>query len=360
MVNSFNFLCALVAASTILMFLRNRWSGAPPCLAPFDVRRTMPIRGLLALLVVIGHCDSLAKGSEILHYIHWATPAVAVFFFLSGYGLFKSMEARPGEYLGGLPLRSLVKLGVPLLVAAVVMCLCLKLGGHDVRLLARLRAMALRGSNFPPHSWYVWSLFFLYAYFWLSFRFLPRRAGIAAFALLTTAHFAMLRWGLRWQKWWWLTVMSMPVGVVWASCEERIASCVRRLSWRFYALALLYMALLAAAWQMLPNNMRLARNFVHIAVYMAMGPAVALSAYAIRGLPRALVAPFAFLGRISFEIYLLHFVGERIIRKSGWGPWTSLLVVLAATLPLAYAAHAFDAAVVNKLLGRRKKDERRK
>ena len=95
------------------------------------------------------------------------------------------------------------------------------------------------------------------------------------------------------------------------------------------------------------------RDLSRHALHGAMGPAVALSAYVIRGLPQTAMRLFSFLGRISFEIYLLHFVGERIIRRAGLGPIESLAVVLAVTVPLAFVVHAADAAIVKRLTRRR-------
>lgn len=342
--HAYQILFALLSVSAAILFFRRRKAVQP---APFDVRRTLPLRGLLALLVVAGHSDSIVPGNAILHYFHLSTPAVSVFFFLSGYGLFKSMSAGRESYLDCFLSRSAVKLAVPLVSAAVVMCICLEVEFGKINLLSRLEAFALRGVNFPQHSWYVWSLFLLYAYFWFAFRCFARKTGFIVFTGLVLAHYAALRWGLRWQKWWWQTVLSMPVGAVWACCEERIVACIRRISWKFYACALLVMLVMCGCYKFG------LRDLSRHAIYCAMGPAVALSAYVIRGLPQTAMRLFSFLGRISFEIYLLHFVGERIIRRAGLGPIESLAVVLAVTVPLAFVVHAADAAIVKRLTRRR-------
>lgn len=65
--------------------------------APFDLAHTLPLRGILATLVVLGHLDDVISGqTKILMPFHMATPAVAVFFFMSGYGLMLSF-LRGGE-----------------------------------------------------------------------------------------------------------------------------------------------------------------------------------------------------------------------------------------------------------------------
>ena len=52
----------LAVAMLVMLLRRNR----PVELAPFDKNRTLPIRGVLALLVVIGHCDTKLPGSHLL------------------------------------------------------------------------------------------------------------------------------------------------------------------------------------------------------------------------------------------------------------------------------------------------------
>ncbi len=49
--------------------------------ALFDLAHTLPLRGILAILVVLGHLDTVVSAqTKILMPCHMATPAVAVFF----------------------------------------------------------------------------------------------------------------------------------------------------------------------------------------------------------------------------------------------------------------------------------------
>ena len=76
--------------------------AADPVLYGFGKADTMPLRGLLALVVMFSHLDTKTQFAvPVLHLVHWATPAVAVFFFLSGYGLVKSYSA--AESFGRMP-----------------------------------------------------------------------------------------------------------------------------------------------------------------------------------------------------------------------------------------------------------------
>ena len=49
--------------------------------ALFNLAHTLPLRGILATLVVLGHLDTVVSAkTKILMPFHMATPAVAVFF----------------------------------------------------------------------------------------------------------------------------------------------------------------------------------------------------------------------------------------------------------------------------------------
>ena len=83
----------------------------------FDKNTTIPLRGILILIIFCGHAFSLAH----LHYplVEWMFQmelAVGVFFFLSGYGLMVSFKKRGLSYLSGFIPRAASKLLLPALV----------------------------------------------------------------------------------------------------------------------------------------------------------------------------------------------------------------------------------------------------
>ena len=334
----------LLLAAILLLALRG---GGARQLAPFDKERTLPIRGLLALFVVIGHCDTKVPGSSILNALHMSTPAVAAFFFLSGYGLVKSLARGREGYFDGFLRRSFVKLAIPVVVAAVVMCVCLKLEGRSIGLPGRIVNLVTRGRNFPQHSWFVYALAVHYALFFVSFRWLPAKKALALFVALSVCYNLAVRLG-HWPFVWYRTSLCMSVGAAWSLYEDRIKAAVSRRGTAVLA------GMLAAilAWHVAsklntPLSRFLARDAKELA-YLLMGPTLALVMYVVHGVPRVVASCFGFLGAISFEIYLLHFVGERNIARLGLGGLPSCAVVVLAVVPMAYAAHKFDSWAIGR------------
>ena len=81
---------------------------------PFDKTAVQPLRGLLVLLVVSGHS---VCALEMPQY-SFAYPAVAVFFFISGYGLMQKRLHANGNSLRGGFRHSVVKLLPAFLIAS--------------------------------------------------------------------------------------------------------------------------------------------------------------------------------------------------------------------------------------------------
>ena len=326
----------------------------------FGREETLPLRALLALFVVLTHVDK-AIGCVLrpVNIFHWATPAVAVFFFLSGYGLFKSASSARakgtlGEYLRGFPLRAIARLLPPFLVLGPVYALWKfavgKLGGW------RLVKSFMTGAFLDiPYDWYVITLAVLYCAFCLSvLLFRNRGASLALFALtavywiVTVAclyHCGQLR-----KFWWFVTCFSFPVGYLFS---EREALIRRLFASKPFAVALALISLAVVmkilGWHAgirMPVTGRLHEPF-----FCLIGPMVALVFYSFDGLRH--VRPLCVLGAISYEIYLLHGIFIKMFAHLGLHGWIFFGAVLAATIPAAWFLRKFDVAVTKRLSGDR-------
>jgi len=341
-------LFALLSLAAVGLFLRRTRPFEP---YTFDRGRTLPLRGLLALLVVVGHCDLRLPGSPLLKMLHLATPAVSVFFFLSGYGLVKAVLRNRAGYLDGFVPRAFVKLAVPLATATALECLFLVSRGEHLDLLQRGWQLLTAGRNFPYHSWYVYALLFHYLSFAAAFAGGSVRRGLFLFAGFSLVYYTVFRFGLQWPSVWWRTSPAMLLGALWASGEERILAAIRRSGWRFYLAVCAVMAF-GIVCERIPAARLPAVKEARLLCLLTAGPATALAMYALRGVPRPLVAVFTFLGGISFEIYLLHFLGERgFDRLFPNAPLLYCGAAVALAVAAAWPMHHVNAALV-RLTGR--------
>ena len=209
-------LCYLLLLYGIVLFRRTvLHAGDGNTLAPFDLPHTIPLRGLLALFVVAGHLDNVVgHQTKILMPFHMATPAVAVFFFLSGYGLMKSFQKKGGKYLDRFVVKSAVKLLIPLFITTVLYQFVLYAVGKFDR---NLIVSNLKNGVMPLiHSWYVYALFIFYLLFYAVFKFAPKNTTrIMIIAGVMLAYYITMRYFIKWGFHWWLTCFAFPTGIIW-------------------------------------------------------------------------------------------------------------------------------------------------
>ena len=76
--------------------------------------------------------------------------------------------------------------------------------------------------------------------------------------------------------------------------------------------------------------------------FWVMGAMVALAVYALPALPGALFAMFAFLGTISYEIYLCHGILKLGFASLASYPCLYIAAVIAGSITMAWCLHAVN------------------
>ena len=322
-------LTAALAALLLAAGWRIRRTGV---LHELGKAETLPLRGLLALLVVLGHLNN-RTGHAIpgLNVFGWETSAVAVFFFLSGYGLWKSHMADSGYWRGFL-LRAFPKILLPVLILAA----------------ANWTFQALSGGKFHGlhHVWYVKCLLLFYAISFVAFRFVPRHA-LSLIALAVLSYWFSMRFLYGSKSYWWVTCFAFPMGFLFSAGEARIRQFVTR---RPVTSCLTLAAALVAVSAPLCIPAARAMGIAEL-LYLVLGPALALCLYAFNGLAR--FGALCFLGTCSYEVYLVHGIFEYGFLGNGWSSSAYVAAVLGATLVAAVPFHWIDVKALDFLRRRR-------
>lgn len=267
----------------------------------FSKKETLALRGLLALIVVIGHCDLMSPGNCLMGFLHMATPAVSVFFFLSGYGLMASYQKLGGKYVSGLIPRSIPKLFVPYLVAVMLWMIYQMVAGSGLCAREMLSDFA-RGHELPPHSWYVFVLFLFYVVFSICFKRFKPFVACWMISVFTVIIYAIFKWGVKWPFWWWCSLPAFSIGLWWRYYEVEISEFLHsRMKLSYLSASISGLAL----WVVFTKGVGLPSACL---LYL-LGPLVALVLYAApAGILR--LAGLTSLGCISYEIYLFHCIPE--------------------------------------------------
>lgn len=299
-----------------------------------------PVRAVLAFAIVLGHF-SYCGVSALTPIRNLAPPAVAMFFFISGYGLTWSFNKKGAGYLHGFFRKRMLRILLPAaLVACIHFLLC---GGNGTGLMEHVHRLATKGNTLLPHFWFVWAILFDYLLFWIGHKFLPPRwarllilAGIVAFMFGTAS--------AGFDRCWWVCSLAFPAGIYFSQHAARVFMfCEKN--------PLYYWGLLV--------SFGLAIVVCFLTGSLALRPlcflfSSLLGALLVASLPidRLRLPVLRFLGTISYEIYLTHITVMYCLRGNTIHIESQvlyILAVLAVTGAAAWGIHCLCGFITSKL-----------
>lgn len=283
-------------------------------IAKFDRNATMPLRGFMAMAVVIGHlfirtdCNFYGIGD----YFKWHTFAVAVFFFISGYGMFSQWLNRK-DYLDGNLIKVSRKILLPMFILIGIIA-GYSILTHTFSFSSVVKDYSEGQTAMLPHSWYVWELFLfslIFNIFGLIIKDLKSNNKSLIMLLLLFAGsikvYITLRYVFHWPKWWWFSTISFPIGVLYAYKEDFVKNLIAKYGRYFY------IALFAITLSIFALNMFFDSEASSLLLQAVLGPIVAMCVYVVK-FPSGF-GIWNFLGGISYEIYLVHGIVRNTIDR---------------------------------------------
>ncbi|MCQ2613765.1 MAG: acyltransferase [Treponemataceae bacterium] len=223
-----------------------------------NLSQSKSLQGLAAFCIVCHHtsqqtCASWLASGNIVHgldaFIRTGFLFVAIFFFWSGFGLYKSFANKP-DYLKSFFRKRIVPVWLPYAIVCPLFTL-LRLFVLDEKmslpyLITNLTGLTL-GYTF---GWYVQTILIFYGLFALAFGLCKERktavriiaAGVAVWTVagLFVDH---NDWFLR-GEWWYNSVLLFPLGIVFAQNEEKLFCFFRKNYTRCLIIAIASSALL--------------------------------------------------------------------------------------------------------------------
>ena len=104
----------------IIKFISSITRGRKVRIYDFSLENTLPLRGVLALLIALHHVSQRIVSTPILsEFSKWGEYIVALFFFIMGYGLTISYEKKGTSYLDGFFKRRIIKLILPYIICII-------------------------------------------------------------------------------------------------------------------------------------------------------------------------------------------------------------------------------------------------
>ena len=266
--------------------------------------------------------------------------AVGVFFFLSGYGLYASMEKKKGylEHFIGQKFLPFYVVYLFLCVVYVITMLILK-GSVDG---SQLLFSMLYGKTVVVSGWYLQAQMLLYLVFYLTFKF--TKNGLY-WTLLATALYCIVCPLVGLPSTWYETVPCFVLGL-WAAKNNALIQ--EWLQKRTLVISAGAINLIVFMGLLLLGNKSVLPDIVRIPVKM-------LSAYSFVALAVLLVTfvktenpVTAFLGDRSLELYALQGIFLELLRPVITNDWLYMLIVTLTLLVAAVAAKPVLSAINKK------------
>lgn len=202
----------------------------------FGKEETSPIRCILALLIVLTH-------TRIGIFQGLGTVAVSIFFFLTGYGLIKSYQAKGKDYLKGYCKRRILPILIPYAIVCILWqtwVLCFESDDYYVRRIPEL----IHGDPgmIVPTSWFILAIFLIYGFFYISALYGKSIKAVSTVFVSEIIVYTILLIYLRIQydfiSSWFVSNSGIIVGVLVAYYEERIRQFVNDNRYKSIAICL--------------------------------------------------------------------------------------------------------------------------
>lgn len=263
---------------------------------------TLPLRGVLAIGIVIHHISQRVVDAThgdmwiFSQFQFWGAPIVAVFFFLSGYGLMVSLITKGENYLDGFLKKRLLKIVLPLVLCSLVFeATSITLwGGEEI-------VDFHKDWPFLPNCWFCVTIIIYYLAFYIAALLLKSSPIKIVYAMWFFSFvYVFLFRVMDFCNWWYQMVLSVNIGMTLAYYETAIRKVLYKYK-RAVVLLLLLLTFMSACWashykaDIFPFGM--------IALSLVVG---LLTYISLRFQPIKSNRMLAFFGKHSFEIYLIH------------------------------------------------------
>lgn len=331
-------LLILLLAISAVVILTQKERGP---LKPFDRATTDSLRGLLALLIV-GHHLAQNTSVPVFSYIvrDFGMPIVAMFFMLSGYGLYYSYKRKGQAYLKGF-LRTRYSKILPLfiLLTAIEIAAAWYSG---VSLSRQATSFIVNGAPPLRFSWFIYAIIYVYASFYLSAVFgrTCMRTGLV-FLAFSVAYMVFIGLVFDWDDYWYVTLPAVNLGYFIGYYEEGLSLKIEQYPILFLGLSILMIVCTYCGIYKLPDYTYTPESMWKSVWALNQAFAIYLI---VRLFGMVRWKPLVWISMFSLELYLIHGIPLTLISRyfSITETYEEVLLIIATyliSILLAWLAH---------------------
>lgn len=257
-----------------------------------SVDSTLPLRGICAIEIMIGHLGLELRNVLILFPFRKAgILIVGIFLFLSGYGLLYSFQKKQ-NYLENFLIKRVVKLMLPVCFVQGIYLLFLVLENKlDTNYILLIKSV----------NWYVWEILAFYVLFYVVFKYVEVNNAIILMTSLSLV-FIVICYVFHVSNPWYGSTLCFSLGLIVARQKERVLIwCNKDIFKKVCYFSIILVGCFFLFFKLSENNIigvLIARNIASLSFVLVV--ILILQRYKFGN------SLSMFLGKISYEIYLIH------------------------------------------------------
>lgn len=309
------------------------------------------MKGIFAVMILLFHLSQRINGGVLFSVIgDTGYLSVAIFFFISGYGMYTRVLQTGGGYCKGIISHRIPKVLLPWIIATLIYALYWFVEGGVNRII-QICSNHKNGYLLITNSWFVIAIVVFYLIFFLAFNKCKEnfRLGIRK-SFMGVLVYILLAYSIGLGGWWFYSSFAFILGMVWKEREKDINSFIER-KWVMFLIGWLGLFVLGYAIRLV-NSRAMHSPVVYDGALLIASAAFAGIIFAFLKKVTVNNCLWKFLGNISFEIYLLHELVYNILRNENLGIYISndFLYVSLTILISIGCAYLFNSIITKRVI----------
>lgn len=302
------------------------------CERALSISQTTCINGIFVILVFMSHFCQYIDTASISYFkpylflrAHLGQLIVAPFLFYSGYGIMEQIQKKGNEYVNDIPRKRVIRIWLHFALAVLLFLIVDVLIG-DYYSTNQIILSFFAWESIGNSNWYIFAILCMYIATYVGFKCCSQKktsiilVGAFSCIYIVTMHF------FKDGSWWYDTVLCYPAGMALSYSKDKFQRCIER-----YKLpALITCALITL--------------FLYMLLYMLQGNIISHELLAIVFcFDIILICSFIrienqvllFLGKHTFEIYILQRIPMILLQNRNGGGYAYLILSFICTIVIS-------------------------
>ena len=267
-------------------------------------KSTKSLKGLLALLIIFHHISQkITTGENFSNFEYMGRYIVALFFFLSGYGLY-FQYSNNATYMENFLKKRLVRIFIPFFVFIVIYVIYRATLGEVVNVDFFLSFWEDH-SNIIYNGWFINSIIVLYVIFYISFKSKDTKIAVFKLVFLTLVY-------IFWKAyqdhgdWEYVSIMAFLLGIFWMKYRVSIDKFIEK-KYFIFLISFSILMYVFRHYEDIMKDIGITNRYVYYGIVGNLCTMVFVVYFLLLTNKLNFSNKYLdFLGDISFEIYMIH------------------------------------------------------